>query len=233
MDTTGPPCQACLRTPENKLPFFCCTCARNVLYEPRLRHVQILLGKEVLGKEIEQAIFSRSEGEDGGQRKLRAQRSTLDNTHGLGDRLVLEQTRSQISRSKTRTSTMVEESKVLHSHIEQMRADVARRKEGVAGRSSSLKAASGLVQQEDDRSMRPMQKNISNTQVSWDRLHNRTAEARVFLCREAAALYGLQRRRKKKGAPGRDLFLIGGVSIVDLRDLNSMYQLSPLDTQFD
>jgi Vacuolar sorting 38 and autophagy-related subunit 14 len=55
-----------------------------------------------------------------------------------------------------------------------------------------------------------------------DALHARTAESRFFLCRETANLYGLVQRKRRKGAGGRDAYFIGGVPIVDIRDINSM-----------
>ncbi|PWW73547.1 hypothetical protein C7212DRAFT_347044 [Tuber magnatum] len=50
-------------------------------------------------------------------------------------------------------------------------------------------------------------------------LHGRIAEARGYLCREAAGLYGLRQKRRKSG---RVEYVIGGVAIPNyLTDLNS------------
>ena len=224
MDITGPQCQVCLRTPENKLLFFCPTCARNALYELRLKHAQVLLSKEALAKEIESIALAQNS--DGG--KISLKEPSSEATLRPGNRVVLEETRSAVARSKTRTTALLDECTVLRSQVEKSREHIVRRKADIASRRSGYNAASELFE-DKDKAVRPLQQEISTTEASWNRLHTRTAEARVFLCREAAALYGLQQRKKRKGIPGRDLYIIGGVPIVDLRDLNGINFINVLE----
>jgi hypothetical protein len=62
------------------------------------------------------------------------------------------------------------------------------------------------------------QRDIKRLNQKWKALYTRTAEARSFLCREAAMLYGL---RQKWGKDGKLRHMIGGVTIPNfLQDLN-------------
>ena len=58
-------------------------------------------------------------------------------------------------------------------------------------------------------------------------MHSEIVNARVFLCTEAADLCGLRQRRRKKAGSIRDDYTIGGIGIVDLRDLNSTVEPIP------
>jgi len=51
-----------------------------------------------------------------------------------------------------------------------------------------------------------------------------TLEARVFLCKEAAQLYGLQQRKRKRGSSENDVYVIEEILIADLRELNTLVE---------
>lgn len=72
------------------------------------------------------------------------------------------------------------------------------------------------------------QRDTKRLNQKWKALYTRTAEARGFLCREAAMLYGLRQKRKKSG---KTEHTIGGVAIPNfLQDLNgntNMATMSP------
>ncbi|KAL5333220.1 UV radiation resistance protein and autophagy-related subunit 14-domain-containing protein [Aspergillus crustosus] len=62
--------------------------------------------------------------------------------------------------------------------------------------------------------------NIKRTDHLWHSNHIKTAEARIFLCREAASLYSL-RQKFRRGETGlKESYTIGGVSILNLKELN-------------
>lgn len=66
------------------------------------------------------------------------------------------------------------------------------------------------------------QRDTKRLNQKWKALYTRTAEARGFLCREAAMLYGLRQKRKKSG---KTEHTIGGVAIPNfLQDLNGNYK---------
>ena len=188
-----------------------------MLYESRIRHAQALLEKENFVREIESAVQVGSRNASG----VRSKSISGRDPRRPANRLMLEQTGSATSESRTKVAAVQEESQIIQAKIEKMRETLLRRKEDVARRSSNLQEAQRAFRQDQIKSEEGLQREVASVQSSWDRLHDRTAEARVFLCREAAALYGLSQRKKRKGMPGRDVYLIGGVPIIDLRDLNS------------
>ncbi|KAK3115548.1 hypothetical protein LTR53_004995 [Teratosphaeriaceae sp. CCFEE 6253] len=63
----------------------------------------------------------------------------------------------------------------------------------------------------------PVQLATRKASQRLEKVHNRTVDARAFLCREAALLAGLQRRR---GAKGKAEYWLGGAPIPDLRELH-------------
>ena len=221
MEKTGPECQVCLRTPDSSLPFYCQTCGRNVLYEVRLKHAQTLLEKETLAKEINAKALSVA-GEKSATGNGRA---ASRDVHEPPNRLSLEHMRSESLKSKSQAQAISAECQTLRAQLETLRGHASKAKKAAAQRASTLDSMQRALQKSQLESTEALEKEISSISTSWDRLHNRTAEARVFLCREVATLYGLQQRKRKKGAPGRDAYLIGGVQIIDLRDLNSERRL--------
>lgn len=127
--------------------------------------------------------------------------------------------------SETKTQTLVSHVEALHEEIQSIKSEIAARKARLLRRRSEFTSAKQELSRSQASAVEPVNKSIKRTEHRWDVMHNKTAESRLFLCREAAMLYGLQQRKRKKGGLGRDVYLIGGVPIADLRDLNSMYVL--------
>lgn len=208
-------CDICHRSASSRLPFNCTLCARNALYQPRIELAQALLYRESLGKEVDQAVKSSSK-----PRKTTNPTSTKffeTSPTWVARRAAAEQT---LSEEKTRT---------LHDHVQSLRdeiqiakAEIAERKARLQARRSEAVSAKRELSQSQATAVEPVEKGIRRTEHRWDILHNKTSEARLFLCREAALLYSLQQRKRKRGGLGRDIYFIGGVPIPDLRDLNSM-----------
>ncbi|KAJ0421003.1 UV radiation resistance protein and autophagy-related subunit 14-domain-containing protein [Aspergillus carlsbadensis] len=73
-----------------------------------------------------------------------------------------------------------------------------------------------------------IQNNHKRTDHLWNSLHTKTAEARIFLCREVASLYGLRQKVRKRDNGLKESYMIGGVNIFDLRDLNGKLSLFSL-----
>ncbi|MCJ1435852.1 hypothetical protein MMC27_005228 [Xylographa pallens] len=209
METLEICCQVCHRPGTSILSLNCATCARNVLYEPRLQHVQSLLSKEALGREVEHA--------------LTAGRNPRSAPYGARSsaRISYETSTSQLSEVIERTKTVLDHVDILQDQTKEMRLDVAKRKAAQESRRRALTSAKRDLAEQEGKAMEPIQKAIAKTNFTWDILHAETVKSRVFLCREVASLYGLQQRKRRKGVSGRDTYLIGGVPIVDIRDINN------------
>lgn len=209
-------CGICQRpASSSRLPFNCTLCARDALYQHKIQLAQTLLHRESLEKEVERNVKSPSKSKK--TTSPASTRASDSNPKWASERAAAEQT---ISEEKAQT---------VHDHIQRLREEVhnakieiAERKAKLQARRSEFTSAKQELSQSQATSIDPVEKGIRRTGHRWDILHEKTAEARLFLCREVALLYGLQQRKRKKGGLGRDVYSIGGVPIPDLRDLNSL-----------
>ncbi len=101
-----------------------------------------------------------------------------------------------------------------------MKSDVSVRKAGQLRRRAELASAKVELSKSQTVAPEPADKSIKRTAHRWDILHSKTAEARLFLCREAAQLYHLEQHKRRKGSSEKDVYTIGGVPIPDLMELN-------------
>ena len=207
-------CEICHRTSTSRLPFNCTTCARNALYQPRIQHAQVLLDAETLAQEVEKNVALPQSG--GGQSSNPTRPLRADPTYAFerftAERVVLEE----------KTETVLAQADVLRKQTEELKDYMIKKKAELSKRRSDVDVATKRLSDRPKSDIEPLENDIKRMEYHWDALHLKTAEARTFLCREAAQLYGLQQRKRKKGTPGRDLYLIGGTPICDLRDLNSL-----------
>ncbi|KAI9866644.1 MAG: hypothetical protein M1813_001196 [Trichoglossum hirsutum] len=216
-------CDICARKHTSKLPFYCATCGRNALYELRLENARTLVDKEALGRQVE-AFLPPNSSKDVGKpgAGTAAQRPSR-----ISSRLDVEQATARTEESLERIQVIQNQADVLQKDIEQGRAQIAKLKASLAQRRSDYGSAAHNLPARRAATLESVEKGIKRIDHRWNTLHTRTAEARVFLCREAADLYGLKQRRRKKGGTVREDYMICGVGIVDLRDLNSMLKHHP------
>lgn len=210
-------CEACLRQASEKLPFLCTTCARNALYEPRFQRAKLLLEKEAIARNVQQVLSAGVE-EVEIERKTRSRPD--DDLSSLAARVAVDRAKNESTRSTEQRETIQNHIEVLREEMKIMKTDIAARKAQIAHRRSMLEEAKQDLASQQGSAIEPLQKLIKKTESRWNALHARTAEARVFLCREVANLYGLQQRKRRRGESGRDRYLLGGTPIVDLRDIN-------------
>ena len=208
-------CEICQRSASSRLPFNCTLCARIALYQPRIQLAQTLLHTESLGKEVEQNV-------QGTSKKEKARSSTGTKISDLHPAWTVSRDASEQVTSEDTTQTILSHVAILREETQKIRADIAARKARLLQRRSEFTSAKRELSQSQASAVEPVDKSIKRTEHRWDVMHSKTAESRLFLCKEVALLYGLQQRKRKKGGFGRDVYLIGGVPIVDLRELNSM-----------
>lgn len=208
-------CDICLRSSSSHLPFHCASCARNAIYEQRTLLAQTLLDSEAAGKAVESSIAVGPSGQS------KASIKVLESSPAWA----LNQAIAEESASVRRTEGIMSNVDALRKETERTRSDIAKKNASNLKRRSDLKAAA-LAAQCEAEALESVKRGVERMERRWDMLHTRTMESRVFLCREAAQLYGLQQRIRKKAGSVRDIYMIGGVPIPDLRDLNSMYLLS-------
>lgn len=126
---------------------------------------------------------------------------------------------------KGRSEHILSHTEALRRETEEMRVEIAQKKAKLLRRRSDLKSATDGLSQREAIDIEPLERAVRKMEHRWDAMHAKSRESRVFLCREAAQLYGLQQRKRKKGSTGKELYLIGGMPIANLRDLNSKWFL--------
>ncbi|TAQ83614.1 hypothetical protein B7494_g8064 [Chlorociboria aeruginascens] len=200
-------CHICFRPGGHKLPFICPTDARNALYEHRIQNARVLLENEALDKEISALLLPKSP-EDQNQQTAgsgASRQTVIDNI-------------AEKEQSEDRTQQIIAHAEELRANIDKANEQRAKLKAINARRGSELTSAKLGVETRRLRQMEEADKAVRMTKYKWNQGENITATSRIFLCGEAAKLYGLRRARKTNG---QEDYKIGGVEIVDLRALNT------------
>ncbi|OJD16141.1 hypothetical protein AJ78_03669 [Emergomyces pasteurianus Ep9510] len=210
-------CHVCDRGPNSRLQLLCPSCTRNELYPLRLDHAKVLLEKEAIGKEIEAAVVTKSTYDT---ESVEEGRPDDPKFKQHSSRWAIQAAKSRASQSTARASAILERITVLKEEIRERKQDITHRKALLKQRRSDVESATYQVTERRASMLATVQSNIKRTEHLWNSLHNKTAQSRVFLCREAANLYRLRQRTRRKNGELVTVYTIGGVSIVDLRDLN-------------
>lgn len=209
-------CHICT-TAHPRPSFFCPTCARSRLYQLRLDHGRILLEKDSLAREIEVTVSVSSE--DSGlftaARRLRSNDVDPQSTRSWANQVVSKQQADTSRRREAIRQSIL----ALKKNIHAKKRDIAERKETLARRRSDAASAQYQLEERETALLTGVQNTCRRTEHLWHSLHSKTAEARIFLCREAAYLHGLRQKANKKNQ-SRPAYVLGGIPIVDLRDMN-------------
>ena len=207
-------CQVCHRSAGGPLPFNCITCAQNLLYEPRLELARSLLTKEALAEEIEQAVQEASH-----PTKI----SRIEDP--TARRIAYDNARSATAKSKQRTKDIMTDVEALRQELEEKRAYIKKQRSLLSTRRATYESAAENLKRQQAL-LQKETKDIVEFEGKLDSLRDQTAGVRTFLCKETAALYGLQPKRRRRSTTGRETYLLGGSSVIDLRDLHSKAQVS-------
>lgn len=192
------------------------------MQEPRIQVALILLQGEAIGRDVERNLSLQKAMLDRHPAKL------VNKPQELIPSWALERATTERVASDEKTKAILSHFEALRTQTKEMKAEISRRRTNLARRRSNLQAATQNILQLQTSAIEPIEKGVKRTEHRWDALHAATLEARVFLCREAAQLYGLQQRKRKRGGPGKDVYTIGGIPIADLRELNSSSACFPL-----
>ncbi|KAJ5677432.1 uncharacterized protein N7477_003065 [Penicillium maclennaniae] len=200
----------------------CPTCARNRLYRPRLEITQLLLRKEVIGSQVEASLSfdatpSQSVPTESNRPRTDHESSRWWTVEAISSQqAAFSSTKEDINRQ---VKALKEEIKVKKSHISERKAALSRRR-------SDAESARYQLEEREAVTLTAIQNTSKRTEHLWHSLHSKTAEARIFLCREAAHLYGL-RQKTSRSNDARVTYVLGGISLVDLRDMNGNTGATP------
>jgi len=211
-------CSICSRAPHSRLPFHCPTCARNQLYHLRIDGTRVLLEKEVIGKQIETSLLYYSARD-----QPSAQQEPLDADKG-SPRWALQTISSQHAESLARRESLSHHLEALKMEVQAEKAEIAQRKEILARRRSDAESAKYQLEEREAGTLAGVQNTSKRVEHVWHNLHNKTAESRIYLCREVANLYGLRKATKK--GQDREIYVLGGGLVIDLREMNGKFTVS-------
>ncbi|KAK2759081.1 hypothetical protein FQN54_003180 [Arachnomyces sp. PD_36] len=209
-------CHICSRQPGSRLHFNCTTCTRNQLYQLRLDTAKILLEKDALGKKIQAAVDVKDEGPTSG-----AASSQQEQKHSV--RWAVQAANTREAQSAATTKAVLGHVEVLKQEIKKGKEEISKRRAALAQRRSDAESANYQLSDRRTNALTAVQNTSKRTEHLWNVLHNKTAESRIFLCREAANLYGLRQKLRRKEGKVKDSYTIGGVGIIDLREMNSEF----------
>ncbi|KAK5696873.1 hypothetical protein LTR97_008179 [Elasticomyces elasticus] len=205
-------CSVCSRDFNNKRKPVCASCAQATLYAPRLEHVSALLEREKQHTHVEAILRP---GNDGVIAAL-PEDANYD-AIGAGIRKhAVEKARDERKMVEARINDITEKADELRQQIEDYREWAAKQKETHVRRRAEVQTEYKQLERQRPRVLEPVQTATRKSQQRLEKVQNRTVDARMLLCREAARLAGLEKRR---GAEGKTEYWLGGILIPDLRDL--------------
>jgi hypothetical protein len=177
------------------------------------------LEKETAGQQIETAVVSKKANGDVPVSCRTSDKSGHDENSSTS--WTIEAAQSSGAQLGLRTHTILSHVEILKREIKEGKDEIVRRRALIAQRRSGAESANYQLADRRAAALASVQNTIKKTEDLWNSLHNKTAESRIFLCREAASLYGLRQRTRRKQGEVTNSYAIGGLGIVDLREMNS------------
>ncbi|KAL8803923.1 MAG: hypothetical protein Q9182_002890 [Xanthomendoza sp. 2 TL-2023] len=208
-------CTVCQRPSNSALLFNCTACARDTLYHARVSLAQTLLEHEAAGSQVEQAL--------GGSTSTQSQQSTsaLSTIQSQPPLLTLESINVHREVLRQQTQRTLRFSEQLRREAGTIKEEIAKQKAKILERRTELVAARKELARREADDVSSLVKIIAKVRSRWSTLHARTAEARWLLCKEAASLYGLRKQDKHGANPKTGGYVIGGLLVYNVMDLNS------------
>jgi hypothetical protein len=176
------------------------------------------LEKETAGQQIETAFGSKRANSDVPVSCLTSGKLGHDENNSTC--WTIQAAESSGAQLGLRTHTVLSHVEILKREIKEGRDEIMRRRALIAQRRSGAESANYQLADRRAAALGSVQNTIKRTEDLWNNLHNKTAESRMFLCREAASLYGLRQRTRRKQGEVTNSYTIGGLGIVDLREMN-------------
>ncbi|KAJ5099109.1 UV radiation resistance protein and autophagy-related subunit 14-domain-containing protein [Penicillium argentinense] len=206
-------CHIC-NSAHSRSPCLCPTCARNRLYQLRVETARILLEKESLGQQIRATVDPEPV-----KRSSPREDPTVERDHECSHSWNLQTTFEQQAAASFRTDELSKHISILRKEIQARKTDIAERRASLTRKRSDAESAQYQLAERETTALTGIQNTNKRAEHIWHSLHSKTAEARIFLCREAAHLYGLRQKPPRKGS-SRQRYVLGANLVVDLRDMN-------------
>lgn len=208
-------CEICTRSQASAL--LCPTCARICLYQLRIDKARVLLDREHLGQQLQTAVDSKRNSFNDSCWLEKHDVGMINSSPRLW---ALHRVGNEHAQSSARIELIANQLQALRSRIEDQRKEISWRKQILSRRRSDSESAVYHLSEREAGVLSGIRNTIKRTDHLWHSSHIKTAEARIFLCREVASLYGLQQKVKRRENSVKETYTIGGVNIPDLKEMN-------------
>ncbi|KAL8928723.1 MAG: hypothetical protein Q9172_000786 [Xanthocarpia lactea] len=192
-------CKICQRPYNTALSFNCPTCARDVLYQTRASIAHTLLEQEAASSQLEQYLTD--------SQTIPTKPPTSNTSKSQSTSLFLNPGSITLRREAVRHQTQLtlHRAEQLRLEASKVRDEIARRKAKNQERRNGIITARKEMARRETVDVSRLEKNVAG-------IHNR----------EAANLYGLKKYSNSVAASASDTYLIGGLPIYNLKDLNTI-----------
>ena len=191
----------------------CASCTQATLYGPRIQQAASLLSREKVHAHVEAIVRP---GNDGILAALPEDADWDAITGGIKTHS-FERAKAEQEAAEEKVKVVTEKAEGLRRQIEEYRAVAADQKERNQRRRKDLATERTQLEKRKARASEPVNLAKKKAGHRLDKVHNRTMEARQYLCREVSSLGGLQ---KTKRGDDKTEYRLSSVPIPDLRDLN-------------
>lgn len=213
-------CEICFRSFNVwKRKPFCAGCAQATLHEARLSQAASLLDREKAHSHADAVVRPNNDG-------VLAALSEDTDLDALGRSITkdcAEQSQAEKESAEYRVKTILDKAEELKKKVEDSKDHIAARKLELKRRRSELAEERVGLEKHKPRTMEPVLATTKKTTQRLERVRHKIVDARLLLCREAAAASNFQRHRQTSG---RSEYTLGGLAIPDLRELNKRTQPS-------
>lgn len=177
----------------------------------------MLLEKESLERRIDKAVTPHPHGTEEHSNKNKKE------DLGLSQAWSREIANARKVESEERTGDVEKHILTLREEVKNARDEICRRKADLERRGRDFECIRASLPGRRTSLTNKLTDSMRKGSQSWLGIHSKTTDTRAFLCREAALLYRL--RQKKKARAGEH-YSIGGLPLVDLKEINSTLMAS-------
>lgn len=223
-------CGICSKTISSRRQPTCPSCARASIYQSRVDQLTAILDKERLHKQVTTVISSSAD-----LLTLPAEEQTVELTEGA-KKLEAEQWKSQLESVDQRLEIIRAQQELLRQQINEAREQNTTRQVEHKRQRAAIQKKRLDLDKIKPQLVEPLKTEIRRLDHRLAKVQMRTTDGRVRLLRETARLAGLDQRKKSRNGTIKEEYLLGGLPMVDLRDLNgrqsirlsSIHSLTPL-----
>ncbi|PNS20178.1 hypothetical protein CAC42_5628 [Sphaceloma murrayae] len=214
-------CDICSKCFDKHKQPVCPSCARSTVYTGRLGQISGLLEKEKLHNRIQSVLKPASQL---GSSDISTASQVVELTES-SRKLEVERHRSQIEAIDSRLDSIREHQRLLKAQIADTKRDNAARYEEHASKKKTVEAARIRLRDESAARLDEIAAERKRLNHRQGKVQKHTMDGRRKLCIETAMLAGLnlKRRRKKGSNTHEDIYVIAGMPIPDLRELNTAH----------